>query len=115
MTKASAPLTAFSKGIANIARDRGAIARQAFRELDVLILPTTAAGTPTVKDAAKNALAWLRNRGMMVPFFNSRGSSNARQDLVTRQPITRRESGSRVRATSPSYATSFQVCSAAPR
>jgi aspartyl-tRNA(Asn)/glutamyl-tRNA(Gln) amidotransferase subunit A len=50
----SAPLTDFSKGIATIEADRRAIGRLTFKDIDVLVLPTTATATPTVKDAAKN-------------------------------------------------------------
>ena len=57
LSDAPAPLADFSKVIANIESDRKAIGHLAFREIDVLVLPTLATATPTVKDAANNPLA----------------------------------------------------------
>lgn len=53
MAGVAAPRTDFSKGIASIASDRQAIARQSFNDIDVLLLPTTATTTLMVKDAQK--------------------------------------------------------------
>jgi aspartyl-tRNA(Asn)/glutamyl-tRNA(Gln) amidotransferase subunit A len=53
MSDTAAPLTDFSKGIDNIASDRKAIAGQSFNDIDVLLLPTTATTTLTIKDADK--------------------------------------------------------------
>ena len=53
----SAPLTDFSKGIANIERDRAAIGSVMFTDIDVLVLPTTVTATLAVNDAVKNELA----------------------------------------------------------
>jgi aspartyl-tRNA(Asn)/glutamyl-tRNA(Gln) amidotransferase subunit A len=53
MASVAAPRTDFSKGIAAIASDRQAIARQAFHDIDVLLLPTTATTTLMVKNADK--------------------------------------------------------------
>jgi aspartyl-tRNA(Asn)/glutamyl-tRNA(Gln) amidotransferase subunit A len=57
VSQASAPLTDFSKGIATIQSDRQAISRLAFTDVDVLVLPTTAAATPTIEAAQQNPLA----------------------------------------------------------
>jgi aspartyl-tRNA(Asn)/glutamyl-tRNA(Gln) amidotransferase subunit A len=52
-----APLTDFRKGVTNIEPDRKAIGRLGFKDIDVLVLPTTVTATPTVKEAVKNPLA----------------------------------------------------------
>lgn len=49
--RASAPLFDFSKGLANIESDRRAIAGQAFRGVDVLLLPTIPTSVPLVSSA----------------------------------------------------------------
>lgn len=69
ISDASAPLTDFSKGIANIEADRKAIAYLAFKEIDVLVLPTTPTATPTVKDAANNPLALSAQLTMFANYY----------------------------------------------
>jgi aspartyl-tRNA(Asn)/glutamyl-tRNA(Gln) amidotransferase subunit A len=46
-----------SIGLGNIEADRKAIAGQTFKEIDVLLLPTTTATVPAIKDAGANTLA----------------------------------------------------------
>ena len=46
-----------SRGIENIEADRKAIAGQAFKDIDVLLLPTTTATVPTVREASGNPQA----------------------------------------------------------
>jgi aspartyl-tRNA(Asn)/glutamyl-tRNA(Gln) amidotransferase subunit A len=57
MTHTSAPLTDFGRGIASIERDRDAIGRLAFKEVDLLVLPTSPTAALPVKDAVGNQLA----------------------------------------------------------
>ncbi|HEX2343720.1 MAG TPA: amidase [Vicinamibacterales bacterium] len=66
---ASAPFTDFSKGIANVESDRKAIGHLAFKDIDVLVLPTIATATPTVKDAAKNPLALPSRLTMFANYY----------------------------------------------
>jgi aspartyl-tRNA(Asn)/glutamyl-tRNA(Gln) amidotransferase subunit A len=51
VSRAAAPLPDLSKGIGNINRDRDSIAARAFKDIDVLLLPTVPTTTPLVKDA----------------------------------------------------------------
>src|SRR5262245_35931766 len=53
MNNVAAPFTDFSKGNANITSDRKTIASKSFDDIDVLLLPTTTATTPTIKEAGK--------------------------------------------------------------
>jgi aspartyl-tRNA(Asn)/glutamyl-tRNA(Gln) amidotransferase subunit A len=69
VTHASAPLTNFSKGISTIAADRKAIGRLGFRDIDVLVLPTTAAATLTVTEAANNPLALSPELTMFANYY----------------------------------------------
>jgi aspartyl-tRNA(Asn)/glutamyl-tRNA(Gln) amidotransferase subunit A len=48
---AAAPFADLSKGVGNISSDRRSIAARAFKEIDVLLLPTVPTTTPLVKDA----------------------------------------------------------------
>jgi aspartyl-tRNA(Asn)/glutamyl-tRNA(Gln) amidotransferase subunit A len=57
MSKVAAPFGDPSQGIGNIEADRKAIARQTFKDIDVLLLPTIPTTTPSVKDAGKNQQA----------------------------------------------------------
>jgi len=57
MKSVRAPFGDPSRGIANIEADRKAIASQAFKEIDVLLLPTTTTTVPTIKDAGSNPQA----------------------------------------------------------
>jgi aspartyl-tRNA(Asn)/glutamyl-tRNA(Gln) amidotransferase subunit A len=69
MTNARAPLTDFSKGIANIESDRQEIPRLRFDDIDVLVLPTTVAATLTVEEAAKNPLALSPEHTMFANYY----------------------------------------------
>lgn len=53
----AAPFADPSRGIANIEADRNAIADQAFKHIDVLLLPTTSTTVPTIRDAGANPQA----------------------------------------------------------
>jgi aspartyl-tRNA(Asn)/glutamyl-tRNA(Gln) amidotransferase subunit A len=53
VSNAPVPFTSFTKGIADIASDRKAIARQSFDNIDVLLLPTTLTSPLTIKEADK--------------------------------------------------------------
>ncbi len=57
MSSTAAPFGDPSRGIANIEADRRAIAEQAFKNVDVLLLPTTTTTVPTIKDAGTNPQA----------------------------------------------------------
>ena len=54
MNSVSAPFSDPSGGIDNIEADRKAIADQAFKDIDVLLLPTTTTTVPTIKDVSTN-------------------------------------------------------------
>ncbi|MCE8429124.1 MAG: hypothetical protein J5U19_12140 [Candidatus Methanoperedens sp.] len=54
MSSIAAPFGDPSGGISNIEADRKAIAGQAFKDIDILLLPTTTTTVPTVKDAGTN-------------------------------------------------------------
>jgi aspartyl-tRNA(Asn)/glutamyl-tRNA(Gln) amidotransferase subunit A len=69
VTDASAPLTDFSKGIATIEADRKAIATVGFKDIDALGLPTTAAATPTVTEAATHPLALSPGLTMFANYY----------------------------------------------
>jgi aspartyl-tRNA(Asn)/glutamyl-tRNA(Gln) amidotransferase subunit A len=53
----SAPFRTLGGDLSNIQTDRKSIASEAFRDIDVLVLPTTTTSVPTVKDVGVNALA----------------------------------------------------------
>jgi aspartyl-tRNA(Asn)/glutamyl-tRNA(Gln) amidotransferase subunit A len=57
MNNIPAPFGDSSKGIANIEADRKAIASQAFKDIDVLLLPTTTTTVPAIKAARANPQA----------------------------------------------------------
>src|SRR5262245_52463435 len=69
VSRASAPFTDFSKGIAKIEADRQAIGDLAFKDLDVLVLPTTPTATLTIKDAAKNGQALSPQLTMFANYY----------------------------------------------
>ena len=64
-----APFTDSTKGMATIQADRQSIGRRLFSDIDVLVLPTTATATPTVKDAEKNALALSPELTMFANYY----------------------------------------------
>ncbi len=57
MSSIAAPFGDPSGGISNIEADRKAIAGQAFKDIDILLLPTTTTTVPTIKDAGTNPQA----------------------------------------------------------
>jgi aspartyl-tRNA(Asn)/glutamyl-tRNA(Gln) amidotransferase subunit A len=57
MRSTVAPFGDPSRGMANIEADRKAIAEHAFKDVDVLLLPTTTTTVPTIRDAGTNPLA----------------------------------------------------------
>lgn len=57
MNSVAAPFGDPSGGISNIEADRKGIAGQAFKDIDVLLLPTTTTTVPTVRTAATNPQA----------------------------------------------------------
>ena len=66
---ASVPITDVSRGVAYIEHDRQAIGGEAFNDIDVLVLPTTATATLTVKDAASNPLALSPQLTMFANYY----------------------------------------------
>jgi aspartyl-tRNA(Asn)/glutamyl-tRNA(Gln) amidotransferase subunit A len=57
MSSVAAPFGDPTGGIGNIEADRKAIVGQAFKDIDVLLLPTTPTTVPTIKDAGTNQQA----------------------------------------------------------
>ncbi len=57
MSSVAAPFGDPTGGIGNIEADRKAISGQAFKDIDVLLLPTTPTTVPTIKDAGTNQQA----------------------------------------------------------
>jgi aspartyl-tRNA(Asn)/glutamyl-tRNA(Gln) amidotransferase subunit A len=57
ISNAAAPFGDPSYGIGNIKADRNAISGQAFKDIDVLLLPTIPTTVPTIKDAGTNQQA----------------------------------------------------------
>jgi aspartyl-tRNA(Asn)/glutamyl-tRNA(Gln) amidotransferase subunit A len=66
---ASAPLTDFSKGVVDIERDRKAVAHLVFKDIDVLLLPTTPTTTLSVKNADKTPLALSAENTMFANYY----------------------------------------------
>jgi aspartyl-tRNA(Asn)/glutamyl-tRNA(Gln) amidotransferase subunit A len=65
----SAPFIDFNNGIANIERDRQSIGEAAFKDIDVVVLPTTATVVPSVKDAISNPLALSAALTMFANYY----------------------------------------------
>jgi aspartyl-tRNA(Asn)/glutamyl-tRNA(Gln) amidotransferase subunit A len=57
MRSVAAPFRSPDDGLSNIEADRKAISRQSFKDIDVLLLPTTTTTVPATKDARVNPLA----------------------------------------------------------
>src|SRR5262245_48756097 len=57
VTPIPAPLTDFRRGIANIERDRETVGNLALKDVDALVLPTTATATLSITDAGNKAQA----------------------------------------------------------
>jgi hypothetical protein len=49
-----APLFEFERGLGNIESDRESVAERAFKNVDLLLLPTVPTTTPLIADAARN-------------------------------------------------------------
>jgi aspartyl-tRNA(Asn)/glutamyl-tRNA(Gln) amidotransferase subunit A len=56
-------------GLDNIERDRKAIAVQAFKDVDLLLLPTTTTTVPTMEDARGNAQALSGENTIFANYF----------------------------------------------
>jgi aspartyl-tRNA(Asn)/glutamyl-tRNA(Gln) amidotransferase subunit A len=69
MTTATAPFIDLRQGIANIERDRRAIGDRAFKQIDVLVLPTTPTPTLTVRHAASNPQALSPELTMFANYY----------------------------------------------
>ncbi len=69
MSSAAVPLADIQHGIANIEADRKAIAGQAFKDVDILLLPTTTSGVPTVKDASGDAQELSAENTMFANYY----------------------------------------------
>jgi aspartyl-tRNA(Asn)/glutamyl-tRNA(Gln) amidotransferase subunit A len=69
MSRTSAPLTDFSRGIAKIESDRREIGRVAFKDLDVLVVPTTATATLTIEAARESPLALSAELTMFANYY----------------------------------------------
>ena len=66
---AEAPLTDLSQGIADIEADRRTVADRHFRDIDLLLLPTTQTVTPRVEEAKANPLALSPANTMFANYF----------------------------------------------
>jgi aspartyl-tRNA(Asn)/glutamyl-tRNA(Gln) amidotransferase subunit A len=64
-----APLATPGLDVSNIEADRRAIAGALFRDIDVLVLPTTAARTPTIAQATGNPMALSAENTMFANYF----------------------------------------------
>jgi len=69
MKQAQAPFENPGFDVRNIDADRKAIAYRVFQNVDVLVLPTTNASTPTVKSAAGKPLALSAENTMFANYF----------------------------------------------
>ena len=66
---APAPFVDFSQGIADIETDRRTVAGQTFRNVDLLLLPTTPTVTPRIAEAAGNPLALSMHNTLFANYF----------------------------------------------
>jgi aspartyl-tRNA(Asn)/glutamyl-tRNA(Gln) amidotransferase subunit A len=64
-----APLIDLGRGVANIVADRRGIVGQAFRDIDVLMLPTMPGATPKIEDAEQNPLAVSAELTMFANYY----------------------------------------------
>ena len=67
--KVAAPLTDFSKGVGDIEADRRTVAERCFARIDLMLLPTTAAPVPSIREAEGNALALSAEHTMFANYF----------------------------------------------
>jgi aspartyl-tRNA(Asn)/glutamyl-tRNA(Gln) amidotransferase subunit A len=65
----TAPLSTPGFDVSNINEDRRAIAASLFDDVDVLVLPTTVTITPTITDAAGNALALSPQNTLFANYY----------------------------------------------
>jgi aspartyl-tRNA(Asn)/glutamyl-tRNA(Gln) amidotransferase subunit A len=65
----TAPLSIPGFDVSNIDENRRAIAASLFDDIDVLVLPTTVATTPTIADAAGNALALSAQNTLFANYY----------------------------------------------
>jgi aspartyl-tRNA(Asn)/glutamyl-tRNA(Gln) amidotransferase subunit A len=65
----TAPLSTPGFDVSNIDEDRRAIAATLFDDIDVLVLPTTVANTPTIAHAAGNALALSPQNTLFANYY----------------------------------------------
>jgi aspartyl-tRNA(Asn)/glutamyl-tRNA(Gln) amidotransferase subunit A len=66
---AAAPLTDLSKGIVDIERDRRTVADRCFKDIDLMLLPTTSTVTLRVKEAMGNPLALSAENTMFANYY----------------------------------------------
>ena len=69
MSNAVAPFDSASFDVGNIEADRKTVAEQFFAGFDVLVLPTTTATTPLIKDATANPLALSADNTFFANYF----------------------------------------------
>jgi aspartyl-tRNA(Asn)/glutamyl-tRNA(Gln) amidotransferase subunit A len=69
MKRISAPFRTLRGDLSNIQADRKSIASKAFRDIDVLLLPTTTTSVPTVKDVGVNALALSQENTVFANYY----------------------------------------------
>ena len=69
LRQATAPFDNPGFDVRNIVADRAAIAARSFRDVDVLVLPTTNGSIPTVKQAEGNPLALAAENTMFANYF----------------------------------------------
>ena len=67
--EAKAPLYDFRTGIASIEADRAAVADRAFRDFDLLLLPTTPEPTLSVESAAKDPLSLSAENTVFANYY----------------------------------------------
>jgi aspartyl-tRNA(Asn)/glutamyl-tRNA(Gln) amidotransferase subunit A len=66
---APAPLTGLTKGIVDIERDRRTVADRCFKDIDLMLLPTTSTVTPRVKEAMGNPLALSAENTIFANYY----------------------------------------------
>jgi aspartyl-tRNA(Asn)/glutamyl-tRNA(Gln) amidotransferase subunit A len=69
------PFVDINKGVDNIEADRKAIAKQLFKDIDILMLPTTTTTVPGIKDANKNPQALSPQNTAFANYYALPGAS----------------------------------------
>jgi aspartyl-tRNA(Asn)/glutamyl-tRNA(Gln) amidotransferase subunit A len=69
VSEVTAPLDTPGSDMRNIERDRATIAGALFADVDVLVLPTTAAATPTIAQATGNAFAPAADNTLFANYY----------------------------------------------